>query len=260
MGMSKPAWGVPVWRVRCANDRFKQRWGAWVARSTLAAVAAHVVVIVGWPTWELSREVRTQRAEMIQIRPVPVYEPLEETGIGAMGDYAEVERTELALENEAEGGLEVETGDVTESARGLVPSIAYPVMATASTTSAPESLRRGHMVLERMAVTRAALAPTGPAVTWPLIRNPSAILRFLKARYNPVHTNSSSNRFVSVAMGINERGTVEWTEVRESSGHPIVDEIALRVFNEIVQFAPARSEGAAIPVAVVISIPFDMPW
>jgi TonB family protein len=61
-------------------------------------------------------------------------------------------------------------------------------------------------------------------------------------------------------MWINERGSVEWAAVQESSGYEPLDDIALDAFNEVVAFAPARSRGAAVPVSVVISVPFTVPW
>lgn len=260
MGTSMPVRSLVGRRRSRANDRWKERWGTWLARSTVAAVGAHLVLLVAFPGWEIFHREAPVRSEVIQLRPIASYDPLTDPGEGALGERPGLERTELALENESPDGLEVESGDVTEAAGGPVPSVAYPVMATRSEGPAPASLRQSRMILEPMARVRPDLAPMGPAVSWPLIRNPTAILRFLKNRYNPVHSPSIHNRFVSVAMGINERGSVEWTEVRESSGHPIVDEIALTVFNEVVVFAPARSEGAPIAVSVVISIPFDMPW
>jgi TonB family protein len=63
-----------------------------------------------------------------------------------------------------------------------------------------------------------------------------------------------------VAMWINERGAVEWTAIEESSGFPQVDAIALDAFKDVVSFTPARSEGARIPVSVVISVPFSALW
>jgi TonB family protein len=65
---------------------------------------------------------------------------------------------------------------------------------------------------------------------------------------------------VTVAMWVNERGSVEWAAVQQSSGLTVLDQIALDAFNDIVTFSPARAEGAAVPVSVVISVPFNVPW
>jgi TonB family protein len=57
-------------------------------------------------------------------------------------------------------------------------------------------------------------------------------------------------------MWIDDRGSVEWAEVHESSGNLDLDDIALTVFNEVVEFRPPRGPGGAQPMAVLISIGF----
>jgi TonB family protein len=119
---------------------------------------------------------------------------------------------------------------------------------------------RAALILEELTPLSPQLAPTLPSIVWPLIRNPSVVQRFLRRSYNPLHDTEGASGFVSISMWINERGQVESAEVRESSGHPMLDQLALQVFSDVVVFAPARSMGSAIPVSVVISIPFNSDW
>jgi TonB family protein len=65
---------------------------------------------------------------------------------------------------------------------------------------------------------------------------------------------------VSVALWINERGSVEQARVSESSGSVALDEIALALFQDVATFAPARSGRSPVPVQVTISVPFVVPW
>jgi TonB family protein len=63
---------------------------------------------------------------------------------------------------------------------------------------------------------------------------------------------------LTVAMWIDERGSVEWAEIYRSSGHEHLDESALELFQEVVSFLPARERGVHVPMAVVFGLSY--PW
>lgn len=243
------------------NRRWKEQWGNWLMRSTIAAAAAHAVLFTLWPVWNVTREARDTPLEVLQIQPI----------IAPLGLLAEEEfdspTTALPSEEELEidrargGGADEEVVIEEPDLAGLIepdPTLAYPVLQSTSYGRPAPPLPAELNLDEVTILPRVARLP--PSVAWPLIRNPVAVLRFLRTRYNPVYRYPDLTGSVSVAMWVNERGSVEWSEVRESSGHAVLDEIALSMFNNIVLFRPARSEGANVPVTVVIRVPFDAPW
>jgi TonB family protein len=61
-----------------------------------------------------------------------------------------------------------------------------------------------------------------------------------------------------VTLWIDERGSVEWAEVSQSSGDRELDEFALSVFNEVAVFRPAREEG--VRVSRSVSFALNFPW
>ncbi len=63
---------------------------------------------------------------------------------------------------------------------------------------------------------------------------------------------------VSVVLFIDEKGSVEWAEISQSSGISGVDDIFLTLFNEVVAFRPARNQGVLVPRSAIFSVRF--PW
>jgi TonB family protein len=61
-----------------------------------------------------------------------------------------------------------------------------------------------------------------------------------------------------VAVWIDDRGSVEWSEVTKSSGHVDMDEAALALFSDITSFRPARDQGVRVSMSVIFSVEF--PW
>lgn len=248
-------------KVRSANDEWKSRWSAWVFRSLAVAVGFHAIVLILWPAYEIHRTLPEPRLEMVHLNPVATYGGSPETGQGTVASIPDVDGDDFALDEGGTEGTEEEIGHLLDELFGarngngtqaLVPTLA-------SATPDVRTMERD-LILERLfAITPSVTSSTGN-VLWPRIRNPSMIIRFLRNRYNPVYDGPGAIGFVSVAMSIDERGSVEWAQVMESSGHPSLDAIALSLFNEVVAFSPARSQGAAIPVTVVISVPFNLPW
>lgn len=252
---------LPARREPRANALWKGRWGTWVTRSTGIAAAAHAVLFILWPVWNLTSPAdREEVIQLIQITPVETPGSPDVIGDGAMTLLPTQEEAEVAIE-ESRAGAEVVAdldGEVFfESASAgamytLTPTISY---------SPPASPLGGldGLILEQLAAISPEVAGAGGSVIWPGIRNPTVLTRFLRRSFNRLYRGGASG-FVSVALSINERGRVDAAAVSESSGYPALDDIALVAFNDVVVFAPARNSGTAVPITVVISVPFTMPW
>ena len=91
-----------------------------------------------------------------------------------------------------------------------------------------------------------------------LLRNPSEVSRFTRsaARRRPAVANTEA--FVGVAVWVDRNGSVEWAEVSESTGHEVLDEVALTLFRDIVAFQPALEDGERVPKSMLFYILF--PW
>jgi TonB family protein len=259
MGMKKR--GSPD-RLRSANERWKERWGSWLLRSTIVAAVAHAVIFAVWPLWNVSYTPLDPLIEMMQIQPI--------VSTGTLSDPDEMALAALPRDAEAEVG-EDEGGAGNEEEELLAelseifgdgpdPTLAGPRDASTGIYGRPAPPLQSTLILEPVTPISPQVVSLAPSVVWPRIRNPTMIVRFLRSRYNQLLRDPTANGTVAITMWINERGTVEWAEVRDSSGHPVLDEIALDVFNDVVIFAPARSQGTAVPLGVTISVPFTMPW
>lgn len=253
MGMSRRVRDRQKLPVRSANERFKERWSACLVWSMTAAAVAHVAVFAGWPGHAVSNRTPIPRLAIAQL--VPIGLP------GAPSDPRDVSTAELPDIPERERPPE-EAPEADEEIDELMELIELPPpkLAHLDSPTAAELPPRTGMILKPVSAIRTGLGPSIPAFTWPELRNPRTVVRFLRTRYNPVGLDAVPERYVSVAMWVSAKGVVEWSEVRGSSGHPVVDQIALTAINEVAQFAPATRKGFPIPVAVVLSIPFERPW
>jgi TonB family protein len=241
-------------RGRRSGNPHRDRWNEYVLLSTLIAAAFHAALFAFWPAWQVNELETTQaRSEMIQIEPLILagsnFEAAE-TIVPLIEDAPPVE----AAPEPAQESAAAETRDLDRL--DLLP----PPSLTRDIVPAPAMAMTGtpHLVLETMVALRPDLAEPPPGVVLPMIRNPSVLTRFLRSAYNPIRP--AVEGFVSVAMWVDERGSVGWIQIRDSSGSTELDEIALTAFNEVVSFTPARSEGHPIAVTMVISVPFNAPW
>ncbi|MQA90363.1 MAG: TonB family protein [Gemmatimonas sp.] len=262
MGISTRTRESGMARPKSANEKWKERWGSWVLRSTILAAVAHAVVLMTWPLWSISYTPMDPLIEMLQILPI--------MSTGSLSDPEEMALAALPEESEEieigpdEGGAGIEedpADDLSEIlGEGPEPSLATSIDPSAGIYGRPAPPLEGDLILEPVTPVTPQVVSLAPAVVWPRIRNPTMIIRFLRTRYNQLLRDPSANGTVAITMWIDERGTVEWAEVRDSSGHPDLDNIALDVFSDVVVFAPARSQGSAVPLGVTISVPFTMPW
>ncbi|TVR65263.1 MAG: TonB family protein [Gemmatimonadales bacterium] len=109
--------------------------------------------------------------------------------------------------------------------------------------------------LERLSALRPELAITSPS-NWILVRNPVEVGEFLERRFGSPHAGEGPRGTMSVAIWIDERGSVEWAEINRSSGEAELDRSALELFERVVSFSPAREDGFRVPTAVIFWLSF----
>ena len=272
-----------------ANDRLKAQWRAWVARSTLIAIVLHAGVVVLWPTWERSRLESDPLQEFFELEWVSVLEaqalpsvdPAPAIQVGALPDslpdevdlIAAVCGSGTTIRTVAEAFRErlvgraaprptitepVQEGEQTESTdSGEGDERSISVDRGLSAAEFAELMGSSPMDLERLSAVRPELVLVAPSA-WVLIRNPTEVERFIMGRYRRGDLDRSMNGSVSVALWIDERGSVEWAEITQSSGRPAMDNVALALFSEVAAFRPARDQGVAVPRSVIFSVRF--PW
>lgn len=91
-----------------------------------------------------------------------------------------------------------------------------------------------------------------------LLRNPSEVVRFKETMVRRHPEVGTTEGWVSVAIWVDEGGSVEWAEISDSSGSELLDEVALTLFTEIVSFRPALEEGDRVPKTMLFYLLF--PW
>jgi TonB family protein len=116
----------------------------------------------------------------------------------------------------------------------------------------PEEARRINEEIAR-AQDDVSAAPTfTPFTVRPDIANRDEVARSLVREYPPLLRDAGIGGTAHVWFFIDETGTVARVLVNETSGHPELDEAALRVAR-VIQFTPALNRDR--PVAVWISLP-----
>lgn len=126
--------------------------------------------------------------------------------------------------------------------------------STASLESLPDP---DELDLDRLSVLEPELSLTSLSA-WVLVRNPDEVMDFMRRSAAQEGLAEEDFMTVRVTLWIDRRGSVEWSEIMESSGDRRVDEIALELVNEVISFRPAREQGVAVARSAVFSIPF--PW
>lgn len=126
--------------------------------------------------------------------------------------------------------------------------------STASLESLPEP---DELDLDRLSVLEPELSLTSLSA-WVLVRNPDEVMEFMRRSAAQEGLVEEDFMTVRVTLWIDRTGSVEWSEIMESSGDRRVDEIALELVNEVISFRPAREQGVAVARSAVFSIPF--PW
>lgn len=104
--------------------------------------------------------------------------------------------------------------------------------------------------LERMASVRPELA-FGSTSSWLVLQNPAAVTDFMRRRFGRGRAGGPDHGRLSVSLWVDERGSIEWAEINVSSGRRDLDEAALELFDDVVQFTPARNQGMGVATAAV---------
>ena len=271
-----------------ANDRLKVQWRPWVAWSTVLAAVLHVAAFGLWPTWERARAesdplqnfLQLEWVSVLEARSPPNTDPAPAIQIGAIPDsipdeadlIAAASSTGRTIATLSEAFRERLTGRAaptptitqgqTEAERTAVGESvsdegSIDVDGSVSAAEFAELLGANPLDLERLSAVRPELVLVTPAA-WILLRNPTEVERFLLGTYRRGLLDRSASGSVSVALWINDRGSVEWAEISQSSGRSDMDRIALELFSEVAAFRPARAQGVAIPRSVIFSLRF--PW
>ncbi len=94
-----------------------------------------------------------------------------------------------------------------------------------------------------------------PFTVAPEVQNRPEVIRALEREYPPLLRDAGVGGTVIAWMHIDANGRLLETRVRESSGHPALDEAALRVADSYL-FSPARNLAEPVPVWVQIPITF----
>ena len=126
--------------------------------------------------------------------------------------------------------------------------------STASLESLPDP---DELDLDRLSVLEPELSLTSLSA-WVLVRNPDEVMEFMRRSAAEEGLAEEDFMTVRVTLWIDRTGSVEWSEIMESSGDRRVDEIALQLVNEVISFRPAREQGVSVARSAVFSIPF--PW
>jgi TonB family protein len=270
-----------------ADARFKADGRSRLVWSILAATALHYFIFFGTPNW-ITPTVFRQKIFQPAEEWVYVYLPslganqVEEPQWEGDGLAGEVDTgTEAGADAGGQAAAEILTADddvlrEVLLSRALVPSLAQP-------TSVPTSLEQpaqgegslhlegggaaavdladlaaaDSLALELLTSLRPELVVLNPS-TWILIRNPSVVESFMRQRASALPDLSGGRRSTSVALWIDETGSVEWAEVSQSSGRTDLDELALELFSEVATFRPARDRGVRVPTTAIFTVHF--PW
>jgi len=280
---------------RSANERFKDRWEARVAWSTLGAAVFHTVLFT-WAGFTVIMPLVVERsASPGQMTLLP---PAFAQGAGLEGmstplalpedESPEAEPTvNSGLDGTEEGGAGDgdETMDLWSATaarlgyRGLFrpevvelePDPSAEVEGEEADSLSIGGLDSAQMLaelahgdsldleldLDRLTEIRPELAVMIPSM-WILLRNPAEVERFLRRSYGRFTLDRDVPASVTVTIWIDTRGSVEWAEVSRSSGRTELDEAALALFNEVVTFRPARHEGVSISGSATFALLF--PW
>ena len=283
--------------VPTANDRFKTQWDNRLAWSIVAAVFAHMAGFVFFPGWML-RDLTPEPAFGAQVTewillqspgPIPGVEAIAVVAVAGAGqdslsgepeEKADAGPAELADSGRdglaaslldrlrgrssprpvlAEPELLVAEPESTVDSEGEEsrPDDALSIEGSASTASMESLPDPDALDLDRLSALEPELSLTALSA-WVLVRNPEEVMEFM--RRSAVRAGLAEEDFMTVriTLWIDRTGSVEWSELMESSGVRRVDEIALELVNEVISFRPAREQGVAVARSAVFSIPF--PW
>ena len=158
-----------------------------------------------------------------------------------------------ALDDDPPDALEPDTHEEDRQGEGIRVIVESPTLADPAFRLETSTLN-----LSRMAGITPELFMPGTSA-WLLIRNPADVEEYMKiVGYEQYMQGTAAQGLVNVAVWIDDRGSVEWSEVSKSSGRVDMDEAALALFSDIASFRPARDQGVRVSMSVIFSVEF--PW
>lgn len=211
-------------REGSANDRLKAGWRSRFWGSLLVAVGLHFGVFQLWPQMAVAVPVKAQT--VLDVVP---------------------------------GVPDTEIPDKPEPP----PQPAHPVVGDVPLETVPEFSTRwdeappqGPPPPEAAEEEGAGDAPGFVKVeVAPRLTNGDEVARLLEAEYPPLLRDAGIEGAVRVWFRLDAAGKVVETRVDESSGHPSLDDAALRVADRM-EFTPAMNRDRAVAVWVSIPITF----
>jgi protein TonB len=96
-----------------------------------------------------------------------------------------------------------------------------------------------------------------PFTVAPNLKNRDDVGRALEREYPPLLRDAGVGGKVEVWVRISESGRVEDVQIHQSSGHPALDEAAIKV-GQVMEFTPAMNRDKQVPVWVSIPITFQV--
>ena len=96
-----------------------------------------------------------------------------------------------------------------------------------------------------------------PFTVAPQLKNRDDVGRALEREYPPLLRDAGVGGKVEVWVRISEQGRVEDVQIHQSSGHPALDEAAIKV-GQVMEFTPAMNRDKQVPVWVSIPITFQV--
>lgn len=158
-----------------------------------------------------------------------------------------------ALDDDPPDALEPDTHEEDRQGEGIRVIVESPTLADPAFRLETSTLN-----LSRMAGITPELFMPGTSA-WLLIRNPADVEEYMKiVGYEQYMQGTAAQGLVNVAVWIDDRGSVGWSEVSKSSGRVDMDEAALALFSDIASFRPARDQGVRVSMSVIFSVEF--PW
>ena len=258
-------------RFKTANEEWKAKWSDLLSWSTMFAVALHAAAFAFWPSWDTLDPLLESDLELLdtEIAWISFYDLPSSGGGGVVASLAVLEEPDSLPD-----GLDARTtlggsawAGVAFSGRlrerlvgrgGPVPTLVEPPVSAPpdlgdDSANTPEEegdglrvavedhtiadlasrLETSTLDLSRLAGLRPELVLPGTTM-WLLLRNPEEVKEFM--RVSRIRGAAEGEGQVGVTVWIDERGSVEWSEITRSSGRQELDESALALFNEVVSF------------------------
>jgi hypothetical protein len=194
---SRDPLGMSGGRPLTANERLRERWRAWLKYATVGSVAVHAAVLVFAPPWQWSERFSLVGSDSIALEWLPPFD----ASLDPAGSAPESQPEATEEEPDPDSGIDgadLALADLVDILRDRVPTNFTPVAtlpmegerefedhdATAVDYSA--LLRSIPLDLDRLATISPELSLSTVFPEWPLIRNPSTVVRFLRSGYSQV--------------------------------------------------------------------------